>query len=122
MVSVLADEPLARDAGGAQLPGPLARALLRAIERAPDDRWPSLRAFADAVLDGLRQLGGERLDIVDRVPDWFIQGHRRPPRPHLGRPKGAKDLRPRAQRPAPTSSGLLCTTASGSLTVVGLEG
>ena len=57
----------------------------------------SLRAFADDILAGLRRLGGERLDIVDLVPDWFIQGHRRPPRPHLGRPKGAKDLRPRAR-------------------------
>jgi transposase len=51
----------------------------------------SLREFADDILAGLRRLGGERLDIVDRVPDWFIAGHRRPPRPHLGRPKGAKD-------------------------------
>jgi transposase len=58
---------------------------------------PSLRAFADDILAGLRRLGGERLDIVDRVPDWFLAGHRRPPRPHLGRPKGAKDLKPRAR-------------------------
>jgi len=57
----------------------------------------SLREFADDILAGLRRLGGARLDIVDRVPDWFLQGHRRPPRPHLGRPKGAKDLRPRAR-------------------------
>ena len=57
----------------------------------------SLRQFADEILAGLRWLGGERLAIVDRVPDWFIAGHRRPPRPHLGRPKGAKDLRPRAR-------------------------
>jgi transposase len=57
----------------------------------------SLREFADDILAGLRRLGGERLDIVDRVPDWFLQGHRRPPRPHRGRPKGAKDLRPRAR-------------------------
>jgi transposase len=57
----------------------------------------SLREFANDILTGLRRLGGERLDIVDRVPDWFLQGHRRPPRPHLGRPKGAKDLRPRAR-------------------------
>ena len=53
---------------------------------------PSLRAFVDGLLDGLRQLGGERLDIVDDVPDWFLAGHRKPPtgRPR-GRPKGAKD-------------------------------
>jgi transposase len=51
-----------------------------------------LRAFADEILAGLRRLGGERLDISDRVPDWFLQGHRKPPtgRP-AGRPKGAKD-------------------------------
>jgi transposase len=67
----------------------------------------SLRAFADEILAGLRRLGGERLDIVDRVPDWFLAGHRRPPtgRP-VGRPKGSKDSRPRVTRrvnlPAPT--------------------
>jgi transposase len=59
----------------------------------------SLRAFADEILAGLRRLGGERLDIVDAVPDWFLAGHRRPPtgRPP-GRPKGAKDSRPRTRR------------------------
>jgi len=58
---------------------------------------PSLRAFVDGILDGLGQLGGERRDIVDRVPDWFLAGHRRPPtgRPP-GRPKGAKDSYKRA--------------------------
>lgn len=67
----------------------------------------TLRAFADEILAGLSRLGGERLDIVDRVPDWFLQGHRKPPtgRPR-GRPTGAKDSRPRAPRcqnlPAPT--------------------
>jgi transposase len=67
----------------------------------------TLRDFADEVLAGLRRLGGERLDIVDRVPDWFIAGHRRAPtgRPP-GRPLGAKDAAPRAPRrknlPAPT--------------------
>ena len=57
---------------------------------------PSLRAFVDGILQGLRQLGGERLDIVDEVPEWFLAGHRRPPtgRPR-GRPKGAKDSRKR---------------------------
>ena len=58
---------------------------------------PSLRAFVDGILQGLRQLGGERLDIVDEVPEWFLAGHRRPPtgRPR-GRPKGAKDSHKRA--------------------------
>ena len=58
---------------------------------------PSLRAFVDGLLDGLRQLGGERLDIVNEVPAWFLAGHRKPPtgRPP-GRPKGAKDSYKRA--------------------------
>jgi transposase len=58
---------------------------------------PSLRAFVDRILDGLRRLGGERLDIVDEVPAWFLADHRKPPtgRPR-GRPKGAKDSHKRA--------------------------
>lgn len=51
-----------------------------------------LRTFADEILTGLRQLGGERLDIIDRVPEWFLQGHRKPPTGRsAGRPRGAKD-------------------------------
>lgn len=67
----------------------------------------TLREFTDEILAGRRQLGGTRLDILDRVPAWFIAGHRKPPtgRP-VGRPKGAKDPAPRAIRranlPAPT--------------------
>ena len=67
----------------------------------------TLREFVDGILAGLARLGGERLDIVDRVPDWWLAGHRKPPtgRPR-GRPKGAKDTKPRAPRrtnlPAPT--------------------
>lgn len=59
----------------------------------------SLREFADEVLAGLAQLGGERIDIVDHVPDWFLQGHKRAPtgRPP-GRPLGAKDRQPRVRR------------------------
>jgi transposase len=55
----------------------------------------SLRDFADEVLAGLAQLGGERVDIVDHVPDWFLQGHKRAPtgRPP-GRPVGAKIASP----------------------------
>lgn len=66
-----------------------------------------LRVFVDEILAGLSRLGGERLDSVDRVPAWFLAGHRKPPtgRPP-GRPKGAKDSRPRSPRrtnlPAPT--------------------
>jgi transposase len=61
----------------------------------------SLRAFADEVLAGLAQLGGERVDIVDHVPDWFLEGHKRPPtgRP-AGRPKGAKEHQPRGREVA----------------------
>jgi transposase len=59
----------------------------------------SLRAFADEILTGLARLGGERCDIIDHVPQWFLDGHRRPPtgrRP--GRPKGAKDASKRTVR------------------------
>jgi hypothetical protein len=68
---------------------------------------PSLRPFVDGVLAGLAGLGGARLDIVDEVPQWWIDGHRREPtgRPP-GRPHGAKDSKPRQRRaknlPAPT--------------------
>lgn len=55
----------------------------------------SLRAFVDALLAGLRALGGERLDILDQVPDWWLAGHRREP---TGRPPG----RPRKNLPAHT--------------------
>ena len=56
----------------------------------------TLRGFVDDILAGLRGLGGERLDVVDRVPEWFIAGHRKAPTGRLpGRPKGAKDSRPR---------------------------
>ena len=59
----------------------------------------ALRAFKDEILAGLRRLGGERVDLVDAVPDWFLAGHRKPPtgRPP-GRPRGATDSRPRAPR------------------------
>jgi len=58
---------------------------------------PTLRAVVDESAAGLRQLGGDRLDIDDRVPEWFIAGHRKEPagRPP-GRSKGAKDSSKRA--------------------------
>ena len=77
----------------------------------------TLRAFADGILAGLSRLGGERLDIIDAVPNWFLDGHRRPPtgrpptgRPPTGRPPGrplgAKDSYQRVvgrrNLPAPT--------------------
>jgi hypothetical protein len=62
-----------------------------------------LRSFVDAILGGLRRLGGERLAIIDAVPDWFLAGHRKRP---TGRPPGAKDKHPRRtwqqNLPAPT--------------------
>ncbi len=56
----------------------------------------TLREFVDGILERLARLGGTRLDIEDRVAEWFIAGHRKEPtgRPP-GRPKGAKDSRPR---------------------------
>ncbi len=66
-----------------------------------------LRTFVDELLAGLRRLGGALVTVVDAVPQWFLDGHRRPPtgRPP-GRPKGVKDSRPRTLRrtnlPAPT--------------------
>lgn len=67
----------------------------------------SLRTFAEGILAGLTRLGGERLDIIDAVPDWFLAGHRRPPTGRSpGRPKGAKDSYQRVARrrnlPTPT--------------------
>jgi transposase len=60
---------------------------------------PTLRQFVDGLVAGLRALGGERCDVVDEVPDWWIAGHRRAPsaRP-VGRPVGAKDSVPRTPR------------------------
>jgi hypothetical protein len=59
----------------------------------------SLRAFVDEVTAGLRGLGGEQGTIVDAVPQWWLDGHRKEPtgRPR-GRPKGAQDRQPRQRR------------------------
>ena len=58
---------------------------------------PTLRTFVDEIVVGLHQLGGERVDIVDLVPEWFIAGHRKAPTGRApGRPKGAKDSYKRA--------------------------
>lgn len=67
----------------------------------------SLRQFVDAAAAGLAGLGGEDCAIIDAVPQWWLDGHRKEPtgRPP-GRPHGAKDRAPRARRaaslPAPT--------------------
>jgi hypothetical protein len=61
----------------------------------------SLRAFVDEVVTGLRGLGGADCAIVDEVPQWWIDGHRKEPTGRSpGRPKGAKDARPRKRRSA----------------------
>ena len=58
-----------------------------------------LRSFADAVLEGLRRLGGASCLIRDQVPEWFLAGHRKPPTGRkAGRPKGAKDSYKRTRR------------------------
>jgi hypothetical protein len=57
----------------------------------------SLRDCVDGILSGLRHLGAILATIVDEVPQWFLDGHRKPPagRPP-GRPVGAKDSYKRA--------------------------
>lgn len=58
-----------------------------------------LRTFVDEIIAGLEALGGTLTTVIDAVPEWFIEGHRREPtgRPP-GRPKGAKDRTPRTHR------------------------
>ena len=60
---------------------------------------PTLRTFVDEVAAGLQQLGGEACAILDEVPQWWLDGHRKEPtgRPR-GRPKGSKDAKPRQRR------------------------
>jgi DDE superfamily endonuclease len=59
----------------------------------------SLREFVDVAAAGLAQLGGAEGTIVDEVPPWWLDGHRKEPTGRSpGRPKGAKDSRPRKPR------------------------
>ncbi len=60
---------------------------------------PTLRDFVDTAVAGLTTLGGTDCAIIDAVPQWWIDGHRKEPtgRPP-GRPKGAKDAKPRKSR------------------------
>ena len=62
---------------------------------------PTLRAFVDEVVAGLRGLGGAECAIIDEVPQWWLDGHRKEPtgRPR-GRPKGSKDRKPRSRNGA----------------------
>lgn len=59
----------------------------------------SLREFVDGAAAGLAQLGGAEGTIIDAVPAWWLDGHRKEPtgRPP-GRPTGAKDRQPRKRR------------------------
>ena len=59
----------------------------------------SLREFVDTAVAGLAPLGGEVCTIIDAVPQWWLDGHRKEPtgRPP-GRPTGAKDRQPRKPR------------------------
>jgi DDE superfamily endonuclease len=61
----------------------------------------TLRQFVDAAAAGLAGLGGAECAIIDAVPQWWLDGHRKEPtgRPP-GRPRGAKDRRPRVRRAA----------------------
>ena len=61
----------------------------------------SLREFVDTAAAGLAGLGGEECAIIDEVPQWWIDGHRKEPtgRPP-GRPKGSQDRKPRTRRAA----------------------
>ena len=60
---------------------------------------PTLRAFVDVVAAGLAGLGGERCDVIDAVPPWWLDGHRKEPTGRSpGRPHGAKDTKPRQRR------------------------
>jgi transposase len=68
-----------------------------------------LRTFVDEIVEGLDRLGGDERLIIDAVPQWFLDGHRKAPTGRkAGRPVGAKDRRPRkpytrrTNLPAPT--------------------
>jgi hypothetical protein len=67
---------------------------------------PTLREFVEAVVTGLQRLGGDDCAIIDEVPQWWLDGHRKEPtgRPR-GRPKGAKDRHPRTRRVASLPAG-----------------
>lgn len=52
LATVLADEPALFTTDGHQVPGQTVGALLRAIEKSPDDRWPSAAAFGNALAGG----------------------------------------------------------------------
>lgn len=59
----------------------------------------SLREVVATAAAGLARLGGEACAIIDEVPAWWLDGHRKEPtgRPR-GRPRGVKDSHPRKPR------------------------
>ena len=60
-----------------------------------------LRTFVDEIVAGLDRLGGEGRLIVDAVPQWFLDGHRKAPTgSKAGRPGGARAT-PRARSARP---------------------
>ena len=67
---------------------------------------PTSRDFVDAVAAGLAGLGGERCEVIDAVPPWWLDGHRKEPTGRSpGRPHGAKDSRPRKRHSANLPAG-----------------
>lgn len=61
-----------------------------------------LRTFVDEIVAGLDRLGGAERLIIDAVPQWFLEGHRKAPTGRkAGRPVGAKDRRPRKSYTTP---------------------
>jgi transposase len=67
---------------------------------------PTSRDFVDAVAAGLAGLGGERCEVIDAVPPWWLDGHRKEPTGRSpGRPHGAKDSHPRKRRSANLPAG-----------------
>ncbi len=58
-----------------------------------------LATFVAEICAGLDRLGGDERTVIDAVPQWWLDGHRKEPtgRPP-GRPKGAKDRQLRKRR------------------------
>ena len=57
LAAVLTDEPALLTTDGHQVPGQTVDALLRAVEKSPDDRWPSAAAFGNALARGAVEVG-----------------------------------------------------------------
>jgi serine/threonine protein kinase len=68
MASVLID-PEGDDRSSGAVAGPVVEALLRAIERAPDDRWPTADAFAQALTFGATS--GEMPVAAAKQKSWI---------------------------------------------------